>query len=84
MKIGLNDKLLSKALTEGKGQLPFNFDFGKLTKTKADFILQNFFRKFSRRKCDKNEGKIEGPGDGNKQSCRTVARQSQALKLVRE
>ena len=42
MKIGLNDKLLSKALTEGKGQLPFNFDFGKLTKIKADLFFKNF------------------------------------------
>ena len=29
MKIGLNDKLLTKALTEGKGKLPFTFDNGK-------------------------------------------------------
>ena len=29
MKIGLNDNLLEKALTEGKARVPFDFDQGK-------------------------------------------------------
>ena len=36
MKIGLNDKLLTKALTEGKGKLPFTFDNG--TKSYANLF----------------------------------------------